>query len=69
MSRNHKARKNFSVSEMSTKIQAIQKNELDGDKRFMTLTFLGFYDKTCKYFCPVCKTDIKELIYLLLFWF
>lgn len=50
MSRDHKARKNFKVNSLLARLkEKCQKNEIDSDKRYMTLTFLGYYDKTCKY--------------------
>ena len=50
MSRTHKHRKGFKVDclldRLNTKNREIQPGNLEG---YMTLTFLGFYDKKCKF--------------------
>ena len=48
MSRDHKARKNFKWEQICKKTDPKLKLEIEGDKKFMTLTFLGYYDKTRK---------------------
>lgn len=49
MSRDHKGRKNFKVNNILGRLRdRCQGNDLDNEKRFLILTFLGFYDKTCK---------------------
>lgn len=49
MSRDHKARKSFKVNSLLGRLRdRCQGNDMDSEKRYLTLTFLGFYDKTCK---------------------
>lgn len=52
MSRDHKGRKTFKVNNILSRLRdRCQGNDLDSEKKFLTLTFLGFYDKTCKVKC------------------
>ena len=50
MSRTHKSRRGFRINSILEKL--VIKNEQQqnpGIRGYMTLTFLGFYDKKCEY--------------------
>ncbi|KAK6630889.1 hypothetical protein RUM44_003059 [Polyplax serrata] len=58
MSRDHKGRKTFKVNNILSRLRdRCQGNDLDSEKKFLTLTFLGFYDKTCTAYDEIVNVE------------
>lgn len=83
MSRSHKSRRGFKVDTILDKLIAKKKHEQNlGVRGFMTLTFLGFYDKrgTCRltivfaiFFCvwkalTILGETFRVMMYFLMLW-